>query len=104
MTKKIPQINNSICSHKINRNYANPNSHKFTISINSPHMQKGNALGKTHKREFKTITSSLYFNGGLVTTNNFSNLTHIHLSYFNNINKEIPVESFVGSSTGIFVS
>ncbi len=102
MIIEIPLKNYSIRSLKINRNYVNPNSHKFAISINPSHLHKSNDLSKRHKQEFKKIIKGfLYSNGGFATTNNFSSLMHIHPSYFNNLNKEIPVESFVGSSTGI---
>ena len=37
-------------------------------------------------------------------TINLNNLIQLHPKCFNNINKEVPVESFVGSSTGIFGS
>ena len=105
MIIEIPLKNYSIGALKINRNYVNPNNHKFAISINLSDLHKSNDLSRRHKQEFKKIIKgSLYSKVDFVTTNNFSSLMHIHPSYFNNINKEIPVESFVGSSTGISVS
>jgi hypothetical protein len=102
MTIKIPKKNKNICTDILNRNHVKPISLKVAISTNGSPIQKRDNPSNNHKQEFKTIASSLYFNGGLVTANNFSNLTHIHPSYFNNLNKKISVESFVGSSTGIF--
>jgi len=101
---KTPHKNNRIYNEILIRNHVKPISLKFVISTNEFYIQKRDDPSNNPKQEFKTIKSPLYFNDGFVTANNISNLKHIHPSYFNNTNKEIPVESFVGSSTGIFGS
>ena len=98
MIIEIHLKNYSIGAFEIDRNYVNPDNHKFAISINPSHLHKSNDLSKKHKLEFKKIIKGFsYSNDNFATTNNFSSLMHVHPSYFNNISKEIPVESFVRS-------
>ncbi len=104
----IKSLNNKpISLSKKNRDSAKLHKCKATTTFvkESLLVKDNNDLGIEHKQAIqKVMESSLYSKCLRDTINNFNRLINTHTRCFNNINKWIPVESFVGSSTGIFVS
>lgn len=99
--------NNCICLFTKNKHCIKLSYFKLTISlIKEPHfMQNRYDLGIAHNQGVQIVMKrSLCSKCKHVTAICFNQSTHNHPRYFNNINKVTPVESFVGSSTGILSS
>ncbi len=96
---------NSTKLSKKNRYCVNQNGDKTTILGKSSIGQGIGSLCNENKHGVqKVMDSFLYSKYGLYPVTCFNKLIHIHCRCFNNTNKEIPVASFVGLSTGILGS